>query len=125
MMLRGCPEPRIAYKLADLDRLTREATDEKTVITSYSIHYTKLYDDPKKAFERIFGRGNNEAQRHEVSSDYRSLLDMVAHEAADLKRTLGPSDRSLLDDYLDSVREIERRIQLLGQRDLTTSYNFV
>jgi len=89
---------------------------------SFRTHTTPMLMefDPKKAFERIFGRGNNEAQRHEVSSDYRSLLDMVAHEAADLKRTLGPSDRSLLDDYLDSVREIERRIQLLGQRDLTT-----
>ena len=75
--------------------------------------------DPKKAFERIFGRGNDESERRAVSADYRSLLDMVAGEAADLKRTLGPTDRSLIDDYLDSVREIERRIELLGQRDLT------
>jgi hypothetical protein len=75
--------------------------------------------DPKKAFERIFGRGNNEAQRRAVSADYRSLLDMVADEAVSLKRTLGPTDRALIDDYLDSVREIERRIELLGQRDLT------
>lgn len=75
--------------------------------------------DPKKAFQRIFGRGNNEAQRREVSNDYRSLLDMVSGEAADLRRTLGPEDRTLLDDYLDSVREIERRIELLGQRDLS------
>jgi len=75
--------------------------------------------DPKKAFERIFGRGNDEQQRREVADDYRSLLDMVAGEAADLKRTLGPADRVLVDDYLDSVREIERRIELLSQRDLT------
>ena len=75
--------------------------------------------DPKKAFERIFGRGNDEQQRRAVANDYRSLLDMVAGEAADLKRTLGAADRVLVDDYLDSVREIERRIELLGQRDLT------
>ncbi len=75
--------------------------------------------DPKKAYERIFGRGSTEAERNAVSADYRSLLDMVTGEVADLKRTLGPTDRSLVDDYLDSVREIERRIELLGQRDLT------
>jgi hypothetical protein len=45
---------------------------------------------------------------------------MVLGEAASLKRTLGAADRSLVDDYLDSVREIERRIELLGQRDLST-----
>lgn len=74
--------------------------------------------DPRKAFEKIFGRGRDDAQRREVSEDYRSLLDMVAGEATALKRTLGATDRLLVDDYLDSVREIERRIELLGQRDL-------
>jgi hypothetical protein len=76
--------------------------------------------DPRKAFEKIFGRGKNEAQRQAVSRDYMSLLDMVASEANDLKRTLGGVDRSLVDDYLDSVREIERRVQLLEQRDLSS-----
>jgi hypothetical protein len=75
--------------------------------------------DPRKAYEKIFGRGRSPEQRREVSNDYLSLLDMVAGEAADLKRRLGPGDRTLVEDYLDSVREIERRIELLGQRDLT------
>jgi hypothetical protein len=75
--------------------------------------------DARKAFEKIFGRGKSDAQRRAVSHDYQSLLDMVMGEAADLKRTLGAADRTLVDDYLDSVREIERRIELLGQRDLT------
>src|SRR5690606_4758974 len=75
--------------------------------------------DPRKAFEKIFGRGRNEEQRREVSGDYLSLLDMVSEEASDLKRRLGADDRSRVDDYLESVREIERRVQLLGQRDLT------
>ena len=76
--------------------------------------------DARKAFEKIFGRGKSDEQRRAVSRDYQSLLDMVLGEAADLKRTLGAEDRSLVDDYLDSVREIERRIELLGQRDLST-----
>jgi len=76
--------------------------------------------DPKKAFEKIFGRGNDEAQRKAVSADYLSLLDMVDGEAKALKKTLGASDRVLVSDYLDSVREIERRVSLLGQRDLSS-----
>lgn len=76
--------------------------------------------DPRKAFEKIFGRGNNAEQRREVSDDYQSLLDMVAAEANTLKRRLGAEDRLLVDDYLDSVREIERRVELLGKRDLST-----
>jgi hypothetical protein len=75
--------------------------------------------DPRKAFEKIFGRGKSETERRAVSADYQSLLDMVLGEASALKRTLGGEDRALVDDYLDSVREIERRLELLGQRDLT------
>jgi len=75
--------------------------------------------DARKAFEKIFGRGKTDAQRKAVSHDYQSLLDMVLGEAGDLKKTLGASDRSQVDDYLDSVREIERRIELMGRRDLT------
>jgi hypothetical protein len=75
--------------------------------------------DPKRAFEKVFGRGQGEAERARISGDYLSLLDMVADEAAALKRTLGASDRVMLDDYLESVREIERRVQLIGERDMS------
>ncbi|HEX7238597.1 MAG TPA: DUF1552 domain-containing protein, partial [Gammaproteobacteria bacterium] len=75
--------------------------------------------DARKAFEKIFGRGKSDAERRAVSGDYQSLLDMVLKEASSLKGTLGGEDRALVDDYLDSVREIERRLELLGQRDLT------
>jgi Protein of unknown function (DUF1552) len=75
--------------------------------------------DPRKAFEKIFGRGNNDAQRKAVANDYLSLLDMVNGEAKSLEKTLGAEDRVLLSDYLDSVREIERRVSLLGERDLS------
>jgi hypothetical protein len=75
--------------------------------------------EPRKAFEKIFGRGKSDAERRAVSGDYQSLLDMVLEEASKLKGTLGGEDRALVDDYLDSVREIERRLELLGQRDLT------
>ena len=75
--------------------------------------------DPKRAFEKVFGRGQGEQERARISGDYLSLLDMVAEEASALKRTLGASDRAMLDGYLDSVREIERRVQLIGERDMS------
>jgi hypothetical protein len=75
--------------------------------------------EPRKAFEKIFGRGKSDAERRAVSGDYQSLLDQVLGEATALKASLGGEDRALVDDYLDSVREIERRLELLGQRDLT------
>jgi hypothetical protein len=75
--------------------------------------------DPKRAFEKIFGRGQGEQERARISGDYLSLLDMVSEEASALKRKLGGSDRAMLDGYLDSVREIERRVQLIGERDMS------
>lgn len=74
--------------------------------------------DPRRAFEKIFGRGRSAEERKSISKDYQSLLDMVSEEATALKRRLGPEDRVMLDDYLESVREIERRIELLEQRDI-------
>ena len=75
--------------------------------------------DPRRAFEKIFGRGRSEEERAKISGDYLSLLDMVSEEASDLKRRLGARDRVIVDDYLDSVREIERRVDLLDKRDLS------
>jgi len=75
--------------------------------------------DPRKAFEKIFGRGTTPAERETISSEYTSLLDMVTGEVADLKRQLGAGDQAIIDDYLDSVREIERRVELLGKQDLS------
>jgi len=54
-----------------------------------------------------------------LSKQYASLLDLVGEEAKDLQRVLGPSDKAMLSDYLESVREIERRIQKMEARDLS------
>jgi hypothetical protein len=75
--------------------------------------------DPAKVFERIFGRGTTPAERSEIANDFTSVLDLVVAEVKDLERGLGAADRAIVNDYLDSVREIERRIQLLGARDLS------
>src|SRR5260370_1120956 len=64
--------------------------------------------DPRKLFTRLFGQGDNAAERARMSKQYTSLLDMVGEEVGDLQRGLGPSDKAMLSDYLESVREIER-----------------
>jgi hypothetical protein len=78
-----------------------------------------MENDPRKLFIRLFGQGDNAAERARLSKQYASLLDMVAGEAKDLQRVLGPSDKAMLSDYLESVREIERRIQKMEARDLS------
>src|SRR5689334_16780394 len=75
--------------------------------------------DPRKLFIRLFGQGDNATERARLSKQYVSLLDMVSNEAKDLQRVVGPSDRAVLSDYMESVREIERRIQKMEARDLS------
>ena len=67
--------------------------------------------NPRTAFERLFGGGGTEAERRRMLAEDRSLLDEIAAEARSLQARLGAGDRARLSDYLDNVREIERRIQ--------------
>jgi hypothetical protein len=76
--------------------------------------------NPRKLFQRLFGQGDTPAERDLLGLENASLLDMVTGEAADLRKTLGARDKILLDDYLTSVREIERRIQRMKESDLST-----
>jgi hypothetical protein len=67
--------------------------------------------DPRVAFERLFGDGSTAAERAARRRADRSILDAIAGEVAHLQTGLGAGDRRRLREYLDSVREIERRIQ--------------
>jgi hypothetical protein len=71
--------------------------------------------NPQVVFERLFGDGNNPAQRLARKHRDRSVLDSIAADAANVRRTLGAGDRARLDDYLTDVREIERRVQLVAK----------
>ncbi len=66
---------------------------------------------PRVAFERLFGDGGTAAQRQAELRKKASLLDFVNEDIAKLKSKLGPDDRSKVSQYLDTVREVERRIQ--------------
>jgi len=66
--------------------------------------------NPRKVFERMFGAGGSVEARMRRQQEDRSILDTLGSQASDLKRTLGSTDQAKLDLYLESVREIERRL---------------
>jgi len=72
--------------------------------------------DPRVVFERLFGDGGTPEQRQAQFKSDASVLDWLAADMARLKRELGASDRVSLDDYVESVREVERRIQIAEQQ---------
>jgi hypothetical protein len=73
--------------------------------------------DPRVAFDQLFGDGATEAERAARRKTDSSILDWIVGEVASMKKTLGPGDRRRLDEYLDDVREIERRIQRVEARN--------
>jgi hypothetical protein len=68
--------------------------------------------NPQIVFERLFGDGGSAEARAARKREDRSILDSVLADVGRLKRGLGASDLARLDDYLDDIREIERRIAL-------------
>jgi hypothetical protein len=66
---------------------------------------------PRLVFEALFGEGGSKADRQAALKRRASLLDFVKDDMSRLGKTLGPADRARVDQYLDSVREVERRIQ--------------
>jgi hypothetical protein len=75
--------------------------------------------NPRKLFQQLFGAGDTADERVQLARESRSILDLVSREAGDLRRSLGVRDQAALDDYLATVREIERRVQQLEGRDLS------
>ncbi len=73
--------------------------------------------DPRAAFENLFGEGGTAAERSARQQANRSILDGIMREVAQLRGQLGAGDRGRLDAYLDSVREIERRIRNVERRN--------
>jgi len=74
---------------------------------------------PRQFFLRLFGQGDTPEERRFLASQTTSILDMISSEADSLGRTLGAQDRATLNDYLESVREIERRVQNAERGDVS------
>ena len=73
--------------------------------------------DPRIVFEQLFGAGGTPEQRAKRRATDRSILDMLTEQIAELRRTLGPSDRQRLDQYATNLREIEQRIARIEARN--------
>jgi hypothetical protein len=77
-------------------------------------------NNPRVVFERLFGDGGTSAQRAAQARENLSILDSVTEDLHRLLRTLGPHDRIKVDGYVDSMREIERRIQSVEKATATS-----
>ncbi len=76
--------------------------------------------NPRDVFERLFGDGDalDAASRRAQAERRASILDFVREDAARLNGELGSNDRSKMDQYLTSVRDVERRVQKAAQTDI-------
>jgi hypothetical protein len=111
------PLPSIQLCIEDVGSLTGACGYGYSCVYANTISWSSattplpMERDPRIAFERLFGDGANEAQRLSRRRATASILDGIMSKVNDLQKGLGPSDRTRLNDYLDDVREIERRIQ--------------
>src|SRR5438876_6586143 len=73
--------------------------------------------NPRAVFQKLFGQGDTDKERAAILHETGSILDRVKEQAARLQASLGVHDRVVVSDYLDSVREIERRVQMATKAD--------
>jgi hypothetical protein len=74
-------------------------------------------NNPRIVFERLFGDGGSPEQRLVQARENRSILDSVMSDLQRLQQSLGAGDRAKVTDYVDAVREVERRIQGVERRN--------
>jgi len=75
--------------------------------------------NPRKVFLQLFGEGDTPQERATINTRTNSLLDLILEGTKSLKGNLGNGDRTVLDGYLESVREVERRTQKAAAKDLS------
>ena len=81
-------------------------------------------NNPRLVFERLFGSGGSSEQRAALARRNRSILDYVREDFGRLAGTIGAADRNQVEQYLESIREVERRIQAveaLGDREVAAT----
>jgi hypothetical protein len=75
--------------------------------------------NPRKVFIQLVGEFDSMAEREEQLRKNASILDMIAERTNTLRKDLGPADQRALSDYLDTVREIERRVSMAQAKDMS------
>jgi hypothetical protein len=76
--------------------------------------------NPRKVFLQLFGEGDTDAERELLVQQTSSVLDLISERTKALQAQLGAGDRRVLDSYLETVREIERRLEKAKSRDLSS-----
>jgi hypothetical protein len=119
---QGTPIPSMQLCIEPLDRAGGCAYGYSCMYTD-SISWASPTDplpmirDPRVAFEQLFGVGGTAAERAARTKSTGSVLDWITARVGQLQRELGASDRQRMEQYLDNIREIERRIQKVEQRN--------
>ena len=75
-----------------------------------------MENNPQIVFERLFGDGSTDAERRVRRAQAKSLLDSISDSVGNLNRSLPAADRARLGDFLDEVREVERRVDLVDSK---------
>ena len=76
--------------------------------------------NPRKVYLQLFGDGDTPEERAFIGRQTRSVLDLISDRTKKLQNELGNNDRAVLDGYLETVREIERRVEKSGASNLST-----
>jgi hypothetical protein len=76
--------------------------------------------NPRSLFQRLFGQGDTPQERARLAQQYSSILDVISQESGVLRRRVGAEDRVMLDEYLETIREIERRVKKMEARVLSS-----
>jgi hypothetical protein len=82
-------------------------------------------NNPRVVFERLFGSSDSTDRRVRAARlrQDRSILDSVTDRVRQLQRTLGPADHAKVDDYLESIRDVERRIRKAEEQSAVSPAN--
>ncbi|MCH7824511.1 MAG: DUF1552 domain-containing protein [Acidobacteria bacterium] len=116
------PLPSMQFCIENLDQAGGCTYNYSCVYTD-SISWASPTDplpmirDPRVAFDMLFGRGSSPEDRAERRATRRSILDWIARDVADARKQLGAADRARMDKYLEDVREIERRIEMVERQN--------
>ncbi len=119
----GVSADQIAVRYVGQD--TRLPSLELTTTTSARIAWRSPTQplpqegNPRAVFQKLFGQGDTAEERAQILAETGSILDRVQGEARRLQASLGAGDRNVVGDYLDSVREIERRVQMAEKASTT------
>src|SRR5262245_6511756 len=113
---QGTPMPSMQFCVENLDQAGGCTYNYSCAYTD-SISWASpseplpMIRDPRIAFDMLFGSGNTPEERAARRETRSSILDWIGGEVERVRRSVGNGDRQRLDQYMDNVREIERRIQ--------------